>query len=139
MLLVELVEQFVTGNVDSGAVSSVSVRGNILYSYAYPLAYRGRDNNGNTTIFVNYAPMGATLDTIGARNFSTRYDGSISDLSAKARKRDAAFSVTTSRQRRAVERAASDAYLNVIECRFDHNGIPVDDNGDTIARTLRAA
>jgi hypothetical protein len=105
--LADLISAYVAGDVEHGRVSSISVNGRTLYSYAYPLAYRGRDINGNTTVFLNVA---AFPDPNA--NYLHLND---------PRRRDLAYSVTTKRHRRTVERAASDADLNVIECEFVGN------------------
>jgi hypothetical protein len=96
--------------VEHGRVSSVSVQGRTLYSYAYPLAYRGRDINGNTTVFLNTAafpdPNASYLDPHDPR------------------RRDLAYSVTTKRHRRMVSLAIQDD-CNVISCEFAGQRPPV--------------
>lgn len=106
----QVITAFVAGEGDGMRASSVSVHGSTLYSYNYPLAYRGRDVNGNTTVFINTARTGQRVgDMPACWNMQNEH----------ATKRDTAYSVTTSRHRRVLERAAQDADLNVIACDFD--------------------
>ena len=110
MGITDLMQAFVTGeDVDGMRVSSLSVRGNTLYSYAYPLAYFGRDINGNTTVFINTARTGERVgDKPTCWNMQNQHAAS----------RDTAYSVTTSRQRSKVAYLASMANRNVIYCDF---------------------